>query len=119
MAQYIAGRMVQAIVVLLGVSAVVFFALFLTGDPAVLMMSPDASHAELDAFRKSMGFYDPIIVQYGRYLWRAIHGDLGSSLRFQQSTLSLVFERLPATVLLALSALCWSPVGGALAGVVW
>lgn len=118
MVQYIAGRLAQAIIVLLGVSAVVFFALFLTGDPAVLMMPPDASRAELDAFRKAMGFDDPMVVQYGRYLWRALHGDLGSSLRFQQSALSLVFERLPATVLLALSALCWSTLVGALAGIV-
>ena len=118
MIQYIAGRLAQAIIVLLGVSAVVFFALFLTGDPAVLMMPPDASRAELDTFRKAMGFDDPMIVQYGRYLWRALHGDLGSSLRFQQSTLSLVFERLPATVMLAVSALCWSTLVGALAGIV-
>ena len=118
MYSYIASRFAQSIIVLIGVSAIVFFALFLTGDPAVLMMPPDASHQEIDAFRESMGFNDPLIVQYGRYLWRALQGDFGKSLRYHESTVSLVAQRLPATALLALSALAWSTIIGGLAGIV-
>ena len=50
MYSYIASRFAQSIIVLIGVSAIVFFALFLTGDPAVLMMPPDASHQEIERF---------------------------------------------------------------------
>jgi peptide/nickel transport system permease protein len=117
MYQYIAGRLAQSLIVLLGVSAIVFFALFLTGDPAVLMMPPDASRAEIEAFREAMGFNDPVFVQYGRYLWRVLHGDFGTSLRFQESTIALVLQRLPATALLALTALGWSTLVGAVAGI--
>jgi len=110
--------MAQAIIVLVGVSAIVFFALFLAGDPAVLMMPPDATHQEIDAFRESMGFNDPVLIQYGRYLNRALRGDLGKSLRYHESTVLLVAQRLPATALLALSALAWSTIIGGLAGII-
>ncbi|MCC7464384.1 MAG: ABC transporter permease, partial [Gammaproteobacteria bacterium] len=59
-ARYIASRLVQAVVVLLGVSAIVFFCLFLTGDPAALMLSPDANREEIARFRVAMGFDDPV-----------------------------------------------------------
>lgn len=110
--------MAQAIIVLIGVSAIVFFALFLAGDPAVLMMPPDATRQEINAFRDAMGFNDPVILQYGRYLSRALQGDLGRSLRYHESTVSLVAQRLPATALLALSALAWSTIIGGLAGII-
>jgi ABC-type dipeptide/oligopeptide/nickel transport system permease component len=103
---------------LLGVSAIVFFCLFLTGDPAALMLPPDASRAEIDAFRKSMGFDDALIAQYLRYLAQALSGDFGTSLRFQRPVLALVMERLPATALLAVSALAWSTLLGLLFGII-
>lgn len=117
-ARYIASRLVQAAVVLLGVSAIVFFCLFLTGDPAALMLSPDANREEIARFRVAMGFDDPVWLQYLRYLGRLLHGDLGTSLRFQASALGLVLERAPATLLLALTALAWSTAAGVLLGVI-
>ncbi|MBV6638735.1 MAG: ABC transporter permease, partial [Mameliella sp.] len=104
--------------VMFGVSALVFFALFLTGDPAVLMMAPDSTAAEIDAFREAMGFDDPIIVQYGRFLVDALQGDLGSSLRYSRPAMDLLAERLGATALLALSALLWSSLLGFLLGAI-
>lgn len=117
-ARYIASRLVQAVVVLLGVSAIVFFCLFLTGDPAALMLSPDANREEIARFRVAMGFDDPVWLQYLRYLDRLLHGDLGTSLRFQAPALGLVLERAPATLLLALTALAWSTAAGVLLGVI-
>ncbi len=114
---YLASRALQSAVVLLGVSAIVFFALFLTGDPAALMMSPDASAAEIAAFRKAMGFDDPVWLQYGRFLAGVLHGELGTSLRFQRPAYDLVLERLPATALLAIAALAWSTVLGFALGI--
>ncbi|MBS7707188.1 ABC transporter permease [Chelatococcus asaccharovorans] len=103
---------------MLGVSAIVFFALFLTGDPAALMMSPDASRAEIEAFRQAMGFNDPIWVQYGRFLGGVLSGEFGNSLRFQRPALDLLLERLPATALLACTALLWSSLLGFFLGTI-
>ncbi len=115
---FLLSRVAQAAVVLLGVSAIVFFSLFLTGDPALLMVAPDASRAEIDAFREAMGFDDPVAVQFGRYLSKLVTGDFGRSLRFDEPALSLVLDRFPATALLGMSALGWSFVLGVVAGVV-
>lgn len=116
--RFLLSRAVQGLVVMLGVSALVFFALFLTGDPAALMMSPDASQAEIEAFRRAMGFDDPIWLQYLRFLGNLLQGDLGLSLRYQRPATDLLWERLPATALLALSALIWSSAIGMVLGVV-
>ena len=116
--RFIALRTAQGSVVLLGVSIIVFLSLFLTGDPAALMMPPDASRAEIAAFREAMGFDDPFWLQYGRFLVGLLQGDLGTSLRFHRPALELVFERLPATALLAVTALAWSTLAGFIFGVV-
>lgn len=115
---FITGRALQGIIVMFGVSAIVFFALFLTGDPAALMMSPDASREEIEAFRQAMGFNDPIWVQYGRFLANALTGELGTSLRYHRPALDLLIERLPATALLACVALLWSSLLGFLLGTI-
>jgi ABC-type dipeptide/oligopeptide/nickel transport system permease component len=115
---FVAGRALQGIAVMFGVSLIVFFALFLTGDPAALMMPPDATRVEIDAFREKMGFNDPVWVQYGRFLGGALSGELGISLRFQRPAHDLLFERLPATALLACVALLWSSLLGFLLGTI-
>ncbi|HEY9346526.1 MAG TPA: ABC transporter permease, partial [Inquilinus sp.] len=84
MTRYLLDRALQSVVVLLGVSAIVFFALHLTGDPAALMLPPDASREEIERFRTAMGFDAPLLLQYLRYLGAVLQGDLGTSLRFQQ-----------------------------------
>lgn len=109
---FIAGRALQGLIVMVGVSLIVFFALFLTGDPAALMLPPEASRAEIEAFRHAMGFDDPIVVQYLRFVGGVVSGDFGRSLRFQRPAVDLLFERLPATALLAMAALLWSSLLG-------
>ena len=101
-------RLGLSLIVLLGVSAIVFFALFLTGDPAALMLPPTASRADIAQYRHAMGFDDPALVQFLRYLGHAVTGNLGQSLRFDRPVLGLIAERLPATALLAVTALVWS-----------
>jgi peptide/nickel transport system permease protein len=117
MGRYLLGRAGQSLIVLLGVSAIVFFSLHLTGDPAALMMPADASREEIARFRAQMGFDDPVIVQYARYLGALLTGDLGTSLRFSQPALQLVLDRVPATALLAVAALAWSTLAGFLLGI--
>jgi peptide/nickel transport system permease protein len=118
MTRYLISRLGQSVVVLLGVSVIVFCSLYLTGDPAALMLPPTASRAEIDAFRHAMGFDDPMAVQYLRYVGHALRGDFGTSLRFGRPVTGLIAERVPATVLLALTALAWSTCLGFLVGIV-
>ena len=98
MRAYVAGRLVTAVLVILGVSVVSFFLTFLTGDPAEIMLPPGATAAQIEKFRVEWGFADPLPVQYWRFLKRAAHGDFGVSLRHGQSSLRLIVARLPATL---------------------
>jgi peptide/nickel transport system permease protein len=98
MVAFIVRRLLTAIVVVVGVSCVVFFLTFLSGDPAILMLPANANAEEIRAFRQQMGYDDPIIVQYARYLERAIRGDFGTSIIHRQAALPLILERLPATL---------------------
>jgi ABC-type dipeptide/oligopeptide/nickel transport system permease component len=105
MSVYVARRLVQSLVVLLGISVVVFVILHLTGDPTVLMLPPDVTAEEVARFRKAMGFDDPLPVQYWRFLRGVLHGNFGNSLRHDEPALGLVFERMPATLELTAVAL--------------
>ncbi len=105
MRAYIAGRLATAVLVILGVSIVSFFLTFLTGDPAEIMLPPGATAAQIEKFRAEWGFDDPIIVQYWRFLKRAVHGDFGISLRHGQQSLPLIAARLPATFQLTVTAM--------------
>jgi len=102
---YIAARLATAVLVILGVSIVSFFLTFLTGDPAEIMLPPGATAAQIEKFRADWGFDDPVIVQYWRFLKRAVHGDFGISLRHGQQSLPLIAARLPATLQLTLTAM--------------
>jgi peptide/nickel transport system permease protein len=91
----------QSLLVLLGVSFVVFFILYLTGDPALVLLPPEASAEDVRRFRDAMGFNDPFLVQYSRFLAGALRGDFGQSVRHGEPAFALVLERMPATFELA------------------
>src|SRR5262245_18285883 len=105
MSVYLLRRLAQSVLVLLGVSFVVFFILYLTGDPALVLLPPDATADDIRKFRETMGFNDPFIVQYGRFLGGALRGDFGQSVRHGEPAFHLVVDRLPATFELAGAAL--------------
>ncbi|OGL13454.1 MAG: ABC transporter permease [Candidatus Rokubacteria bacterium RIFCSPLOWO2_02_FULL_72_37] len=105
MRAYVARRLAQSLLVLLGVSFVVFFILHLTGDPALVLLPPDATAEDIREFREAMGFNDPFLVQYGRFLAGALRGDFGRSVRHDEPAFDLVAERMPATLELAGAAL--------------
>src|SRR5438552_7314762 len=105
MSVYLLRRLAQSVLVLLGVSFVVFFILYLTGDPALVLLPPDATAEDVREFRARMGFNDPFIVQYGRFLGGALRGDFGQSVRHGEPAFNLVVERMPATFELAGAAL--------------
>ena len=101
MRSYLLRRLWQSLLVLFGVSVVVFLILHLTGDPAALLLPPDATAEDIARFRIAMGFDDPVAVQYVRFFKGAVRGDFGESLRHGEPAMGLVLERLPATFELA------------------
>ncbi len=111
MTGYIVRRLFQSIFVLLGVSMIVFLLVQLSGDPVLQMLAGTAATEEdLQALRTELGYNDPIVAQYGRYLVTALQGDLGDSIRYKRPALELVLDRLPATALLAVAALLFALV---------
>ena len=121
MKSYLLRRLWQSLLVLFGVSVVVFLILHLTGDPAALLLPPDATADDIAKFRTAMGFDDPVAVQYLRFLKGALRGDFGESLRHGEPAMALVVERLPATFQLAgaglLIALCLAIPAGIVSAV--
>ena len=83
----------------------VFALVHLSGDPVLLMVSSDAPAEVVTATRHALGFDRPLYAQYASYIWRAVQGDLGVSLRSSRPVGALIAERLPATVLLTVAAL--------------
>jgi ABC-type dipeptide/oligopeptide/nickel transport system permease component len=115
---FLLRRFLQSLIVLLGVSFVVFFILHLTGDPALVLLSPEATPEAVRRFREAMGFNDPFLVQYWRFLKGALQGDFGQSIRHGEPAFGLVVERLPATFELAGAGLALALVVAIPAGIV-
>jgi len=104
MTRYVARRLLATIPVVLLVTVMVFLLLHITpGDPVVIMLGEEASPDAVTALRHALDLDRPLPVQYGDWLWHAVHGDLGASLRTHDPVTALVLERYPAT--LELSAL--------------
>ena len=105
MRAYLLSRLGQtALVIFLALTAV-FFLVRLGGDPVILFLPMDIQAKDINEFRQRLGFNDPLIVQYGRFIGGAALGNFGESLRYKQDALRLVLERLPATLALAGAAL--------------
>src|SRR5262245_56802538 len=77
----------------------------LGGDPVLLFLPMDIQAKDVNEFRQRLGFNDPLLVQYGRFIAGAVRGDFGESLRYRKDAIGLVIERLPATFSLAAAAL--------------
>lgn len=118
MAKYISKRLLQAIFVLLGVSLVAFIILHLSGDPLSLLISSGATPEQEAAIRTKMGLDDPLYTQYFRFLAQILHGDFGESLYYKQSTLSLIMNRLPATIQLTFAGILVAIVIGIPFGII-
>jgi len=104
--------------VLLGVSLVVFAVLHISpGDPAEIMLGPQATHEDITRLRTELGLDEPLPAQYARWMGRVLQGDLGRSLWMKRPVLGEVLRRFQATVVLAASALLLSTLGGIALGV--
>jgi peptide/nickel transport system permease protein len=110
MGRYVIRRLLQSILVVVGVTFLVFIILYQTGDPVQLLVGPDATKDDIAQIRHEMGFDRPWYVQYADFMSGAVHGDFGTSLRQDQPVWDLVVERLPATLELAIAAFVLSLV---------
>ena len=115
---YLIKRLLQSIVVVLCVTFIVFVIMYQTGDPVELLLPPEATEAQVEQLRHHLGLDQPFHVQYITFLKNAIRGDLGTSFIFNQPALSVVVERIPATLELALSAMFLAVLVGIPAGII-
>lgn len=108
MTKLLVRRALQAVLVLLGSTLIVFFLVRLSGDPAQLMLGMSATAQDLEEFRRKVGLDQPMALQYLRFLGGMVRGDFGDSIQLGQPALGLVMQRLPATAELALASLLLS-----------
>jgi peptide/nickel transport system permease protein len=102
---FIIHRFVQSVGILLLTSVLVFCGVFAIGDPIQILVPADASPAEMAQAVHSLGLDQPMWKQYMLFIEHALHGDLGRSFVFNQPSIQLIMERLPATLELAVVAL--------------
>ena len=105
MGSFIIKRVAAGVATIVVVTLTVFVMLRFSGDPASLLLPPDATIEQIESLRESLGLNRPLLVQYWQFIVRAVHGDLGISFRYKQPTLGLVFSHLPSTLVLAGAAI--------------
>src|ERR1700687_6407175 len=110
-------RAIQAIGVMIAVGIISCSMFRFAGDPVNQIVSLDTSAAERAEVRKSLGLDDPVIVQFARYVGNAALFKFGVSYQFRQPVSSLLAERMPATLELAICATILAMVLGILMGV--
>ncbi|HXX37741.1 MAG TPA: ABC transporter permease [bacterium] len=110
MTSYIVRRLAHVFLTVLAVSMLVFVLLQLSGDPATALLPMEATAADVANLRAELGLNRPLPEQYLLFLGRAIHGDFGFSYRHREGAMSIVIERMPATLKLAGAALLVSLV---------
>ena len=131
MSRFILRKLIAAVPVVLTVSLLVFLLTYLApGDPVLLMvpmdefrpgeghMSQDWQQEQIDELRRRYGLDRPLYVQYADWLWRAVQGDLGNSVRTRQPVTEIIVRRLPVTLELALLGLLLAVAVGIPLGVI-
>ncbi|GIO05571.1 peptide ABC transporter permease [Brevibacillus reuszeri] len=119
MLKLILRRLVDLIPTLLVVATTVFIITrMIPGDPAAVLLGPQASPDEIAKMRESLGLNQPMYLQYIDFLGSLLQGDLGTSLGYHQPVLSLILERFPNTLLLSVCALAIALLIGIPAGII-
>lgn len=95
---FLARRLLQSIIVLIGVTLISFVSLQIGGDPTYLFVSENASTEEIEAARIALGFDRPLHIQYLSYIGNVMQGDFGNSLSYRQPAMEVVLEAMPATI---------------------
>ncbi|HEY4201606.1 MAG TPA: ABC transporter permease [Devosiaceae bacterium] len=118
MQRYILMRLFHALLALIAVSIIIFILVRLSGDPMVTMLPPEATDADRAILRAHWGLDQPLYQQYFSYIGNILHGDFGTSLKWHQPVLTLMLQRLPATLDLAWLALIVASLVGLPIGVI-
>jgi peptide/nickel transport system permease protein len=117
MLSYFATRLLRALITIFLVLSFAFVILRLSGDPAMLIMSPDAPPEALEAFRRGWGLDAPLWKQYLGFFMNLLQGNFGQSMRDSSPAMDLVIERIPATLAITLPAFALKLLIGIPAGV--
>jgi len=104
MVAFIVSRITQAVFVMLVIGFIGFSIKQQIGDPVRDIVGISVSAAEREALRDQLGLNDPFIVQYGRFVYNALHGDLGHSFFFKKPCLEVILAKAPATIELVLAS---------------
>lgn len=117
--RYIRFRLLSLIPVIFGVSFVIFSLLYLTpGDPARMILGDMATEDRVAELRQEMGLNDPFFVRYGRYVWNALHGDIGRSYVTRHPVNKEILSAFPATLKLASLAIILAVMVGIPLGII-
>jgi peptide/nickel transport system permease protein len=115
----IVRRFFQLILLLIGISFLVFTSMYIApGDPAAIIAGPTATKSDIDAIREDLGLNDPFLVQYVRYISGILHGDLGYSYQTKQSVWEAIMTRFPNTLNLAIASIIVAVIIGVVAGII-
>jgi len=101
---YLIRRVGHSVFIIVGLMALLFFALNILGDPVSLLVDEDASQEAIDALRAKFGLDRPLHVRFGDFYWDLLRGDFGKSIRHRVDAREMIFDRLPNTAILAIVA---------------
>ncbi|MDO5718516.1 MAG: ABC transporter permease [Tissierellia bacterium] len=119
MHKYIIKRLLLLIPVVLGVTFIVYFIMYLTpGDPAKISLGENAPEEQVEKKREEMGLNDPFIVQYFRFVKNAMKGDFGRSYDTKKPVFDEVFSRFPATLKLTIAGIILAVLIGIPVGII-
>jgi len=116
--RFIIRRLGYSLVSLFLLSLTIFFFVRVTGDPAVLLVEPGASQADLDAMRHQFGLDRSLLVQYWDFITHLVRGDFGQSFYYRTPVFDLYLSRLPNSLLLAVAAMAFSLLIGIPTGII-
>jgi ABC-type dipeptide/oligopeptide/nickel transport system permease component len=117
MRKYIVRRLGYSVISLVLLSLTIFFFVRVTGDPAVLLVEPGASKADLEQIRQQFGLDRPLFIQYGHFVSALVRGDFGQSFYYRTPVLELYLSRLPNSLMLAAAAMALSLLIGIPSGI--
>jgi len=117
MRKYVIRRLGYSVISLVLLSLTIFFFVRVTGDPAVLLVEPGASKADLEQIRQQFGLDRPLFIQYWHFVSSLVRGDFGQSFYYRTPVLELYLSRLPNSLMLAAAAMALSLLIGIPSGI--
>ena len=114
---FLLRRLAQSVFVLIAMMVVVFFGVYMIGNPVDILISPDATPAEIEETMARFGFDQPVYIQFLKFVGNALQGDLGRSFVRGEPAVQLILSYMPATLELALLGLIFSIAIGVPLGV--